>query len=50
MFLTDFTVLRLITTIYHRISEISYICEFSAQVSEISFLADLMVLRLIKAV
>ena len=31
-------------------SQISYLCEFSAQVSQIAFLADLNVLRLIKTV
>ena len=50
VFLVDFTVLRLITTVWTKIIEISYLCECSAQVSQIVFLADLTVLRLITTV
>ena len=47
LFMADFFVLRLITTVLPKTSEISYFSEFSAQVSEIVFFADLTVLQLI---
>ena len=46
VFLVDLTVLRLITTVWGRMSQNSYLREFFAQVSHIVFLADLIVLRL----
>ena len=47
VFLADLTVLRLITTVWAKMSQNSYLREFCAQVSQIVFLADLTVLRLI---
>ena len=40
MFLTSFTVIPLITTVWAKTSKISYLSEFSAQVSQIVFLAQ----------
>ena len=50
MFLAALTVLQLITIVLLKISELSYLCEFSAQVSQIVFLTDSTVLRLITTV
>ena len=50
VFLADLTVLRLITTVWAKMSQNSYLREFYAQVSQIVFLADLTVLRLITTV
>ena len=47
LFLADLTVLRLITTVWPKLSSFTYLREFSAKVSQILFLADLTVLRLI---
>ena len=45
VFLTDLTVLRLITTVRAKMSENSYLREFRTQVSQILFLADFTFLR-----
>ena len=50
MFLDDFTVLQLVTTVLAKMSENSYLREFSAQVSPKVFLDDLTVLRPITTV
>ena len=50
MFLPYLTVLRIITTLWHKMSENSYLHHFSAQVSQIVFLAYLTVLRLFTTV
>ena len=47
VFLADFTVLRLITTVWAKLSQNSYLHEFCAKVSQIVFLADLTVLQFI---
>ena len=47
VFLADLTVLRLIATVWEKMSENSYLRKSCAQVSQIVFLADLTVLRLI---
>ena len=46
VFLADLTFLRLITTVWKKLSPNSYLPEFCAQVSQIVLLADLTVLRL----
>ena len=43
VFLTDLTVLRLITTVGNKISENSYLLHFNEQVSQIVYLVDLTV-------
>ena len=48
--LADLTVLRLIITVWAKMSEKSYLRQFIAQVSQIVFLADLTVLQLITTV
>ena len=50
VFQADLTVLRLIRTVWAKMSQNSYLREFCAQVSQIVFLADLTVLRLIRTV
>ena len=45
MFLDELSVLRLITTVWAKMSQNSYLQEFCAQVSQIVFLGDLTVLR-----
>ena len=47
MFLADLSVFRLITIVWAKLSQNSYLRELCAQVSQIVFLADLTVLRLI---
>ena len=46
VFLVDLTVLRLITTVWRKISQNFYLRELCAQVSQNVFLADLNVSRL----
>ena len=50
MFSAHLTILRLITTLWAKFSKISYLREFSAQVSQLVFWAPLTVLRLITTV
>ena len=50
VFLADLTVLRLIRTVWAKISQKLYLREFYAQLLQIVFLADLTVLRLITTV
>ena len=50
VFLVDLTVLRLITTVWVKMSQNSYLHEFCAQVSQNVFLADLTILRFITTV
>ena len=50
VFLADLTILRLIRTVWAKISQDSYLREFCAQVSKIVFLVDLTVLRLLTTV
>ena len=46
-YIFELTILRLISTVWPKNVEISYLSDFSAQVSQIVLLADLTVLRLI---
>ena len=50
VFLADLTVLRLITNVWAKMSQNSYLREICALMSQIVFLADLTVLRLITTV
>ena len=50
VFLADLTVLRLIKTVWAKISQNLYLREFYAQVSQSVFLADLTVLRFVTTV
>ena len=47
VFLADLTVLRLITTVWEKLSQTSYLRKFCALMSQIVFLANLTILRLI---
>ena len=50
VFLADLTVLRLVTTVWAKMWQISNLRKYCAKVSEIAFLAELTVLRLIPTV